>query len=254
LEAATNVEVHRMSILAPLVQPAAPAGGGDREQAERLLPLPMALSEAVAELPIRLEVQPPPSQRWAVVGGESTAITMAPATEGAPAGPRIVPLDERGELNMEMERALRDQREPIYLLYNGATSVPALLRATSALVAAGVPVIWANAPRPPSQSASQLSAQARAPIQRELLAHRGEFRACYNTALEESPNLTGRLVIRFTVWPDGRARESSVVQDTLQNEGVNGCVLEHLAGIEFPAPEAGQAVTVTYPLNFRPEG
>ncbi len=77
--------------------------------------------------------------------------------------------------------------------------------------------------------------------------HRAAIRACYETALAATPGLTGKVTVAFTIGGDGRVASSKA-------QGlppVEGCVADVIRTIEFPPPEGGGSVNVSYPFSFR---
>jgi len=84
------------------------------------------------------------------------------------------------------------------------------------------------------------------------------IKECYHLALEENPELSGRLDVNFTISgePDvgGLVEESDVVAEEglAYNETLEDCVRETVYTLEFPPPEGGGVVKVRYPLRFRP--
>lgn len=83
-------------------------------------------------------------------------------------------------------------------------------------------------------------------IRRVIVKHHGEIQACYEDALSRSPELAGRLVVRFTIEEDGHVSEAKVDgSSTAAEPGLWRCVEEKVAAFEFPRL-FGQ-VRVVYP-------
>jgi hypothetical protein len=82
---------------------------------------------------------------------------------------------------------------------------------------------------------------------------------CYDAELEEDPTLEGKVVMRFEILGDqevgGVVDNVEIVGDetTLQNAALHECMEESMYALDFPAPDQGGTVTVTYPFLFRPE-
>ncbi|MFK7998687.1 MAG: AgmX/PglI C-terminal domain-containing protein [Polyangiales bacterium] len=81
---------------------------------------------------------------------------------------------------------------------------------------------------------------------------------CYELALEEEPELQGRLVLNYTIG--GEPEVGGVVEEVAINEEsdlrhpiLDECVRETIYTAELPAPEEGGQVQVTYPVNFAPD-
>lgn len=89
------------------------------------------------------------------------------------------------------------------------------------------------------------------PLQRVARNRLGPVRSCYAVGLRKNPNLTGRVVLRFTVRPDGLLEQVHVVEDQLQGSGVADCIRSRVGGWRTPfRPKEG--VTVEYPFDFTP--
>ncbi len=109
----------------------------------------------------------------------------------------------------------------------------------------------AEAPNPMRQGESTIN--GRLPpetIQRVVRANFGRYRACYQSALAQNPNLQGRVVVRFVIGRNGTVSSASGSGD-LPNPGVISCVAGAFQGLSFPPPDGG-IVTVSYPLVFSP--
>jgi len=87
-----------------------------------------------------------------------------------------------------------------------------------------------------------------------LLAHKDEFRLCYEREINaETPSATGTVKPSWTIGSSGRVTQASIDSTTLNNPSVERCVLTVIRRIQFPTPE-GATVTVTFPFKFSPVG
>lgn len=92
-------------------------------------------------------------------------------------------------------------------------------------------------------------------VEAALLAHRDEFRLCYEREVNAGfPDLEGRVSTSFVIGSEGRVTEAGVASTTLKNANVERCVLNVIRRIEFPIPRGAGVVQVTYPFKFRPTG
>jgi hypothetical protein len=82
-------------------------------------------------------------------------------------------------------------------------------------------------------------------------------RECYESALEDDPELGGKLLMKFTII--GAEEVGGVVEDAsidelgsdLRNPFLEECMRESLMAVSFDeAPEDGGRVEVTYPFAF----
>jgi len=88
----------------------------------------------------------------------------------------------------------------------------------------------------------------------------GDIKACYETALQRTPKLEGKLVARFEIIgePDAggvieRAEIDDATDAALRSETeLTGCIIDSIYTIELPRPENGGRVTVEYPFYLSP--
>jgi outer membrane biosynthesis protein TonB len=79
----------------------------------------------------------------------------------------------------------------------------------------------------------------------------GQIRYCYERQLSASPDLYGKIHIKFTIGGNGQVIQQAVGLTTLQNAMVEGCILRRVATWKFPEPKGGTLVVVTYPFLFK---
>jgi hypothetical protein len=91
-------------------------------------------------------------------------------------------------------------------------------------------------------------------IRRIVRRHLNEVKYCYDQALVKSPKLDGRLVTQFTISGTGQVLASVVQSSTLESPAVALCVTAAIRRWQFPAPEKGGLVIVSYPFQFSPAG
>jgi hypothetical protein len=85
-----------------------------------------------------------------------------------------------------------------------------------------------------------------------MLGQSRAFRRCYELRLLHDPTLQGRLLIDFTIQPDGSAAELHTAVNTLSDPEVAGCVEEQIRGLTFPRPADKQPIPISYPFTFSP--
>ena len=114
----------------------------------------------------------------------------------------------------------------------------------------------AHSGKPPSIRMGATTVSGRLPpevIQRIVRQNFGRFRFCYQNSLLTSPNLTGKVVIKFEIDKTGAVSSAAVVKDTsMPDKAVSSCVQRAFTGLLFPEPEGGGKVIVTYPILFAP--
>ncbi len=88
-------------------------------------------------------------------------------------------------------------------------------------------------------------------IRRVVRRHMNRFRYCYERQLATSPNLQGKVLVRFVISTTGAVSSARDAGSTLPDESVKACVLRTYQSMQFPAPSGG-IVVVTYPIVFHP--
>jgi pSer/pThr/pTyr-binding forkhead associated (FHA) protein len=104
-----------------------------------------------------------------------------------------------------------------------------------------------------SENIQVLSGLPKDVINAVVQKHRSEIRACYDAALRRNPNLRGKIVIAFTIQPNGIVSSSSVKESTLGDRGLGGCITDRVKSWAFPQPEAPVVTEVSaYPFYLVP--
>jgi hypothetical protein len=81
---------------------------------------------------------------------------------------------------------------------------------------------------------------------------------CYETALEDQPDLAGKLVMKFAIVgePDvGGVVDAAEIDpsSTLVHPDLHECMRESMMSLSFAPPDQGGTVQVTYPFEFAPQ-
>jgi RNA polymerase sigma-70 factor (ECF subfamily) len=83
------------------------------------------------------------------------------------------------------------------------------------------------------------------------------FKECFEKGIERSPNLSGKIVVGFTIVADptlgGLVSESQVIDEksNIADPEVRECMQETIYAAQFPAPAAGGEVRVEYPFVLK---
>ena len=77
----------------------------------------------------------------------------------------------------------------------------------------------------------------------------GLIKACYENQLKRTPNLKGKIRIRFTILETGGLTEVTVVENSLGSPEVASCIVGTMRGWRTPFRPSG-TVTVEYPFVF----
>lgn len=91
-------------------------------------------------------------------------------------------------------------------------------------------------------------------VARYIRRHQNEIRYCYEKHLQQDPNLSGKLAVRFIIDGTGSVAGVATAEDTLQNGRVADCVHQRIGRWKFPQPAGGVNVVVTFPWIFKPAG
>ncbi len=92
----------------------------------------------------------------------------------------------------------------------------------------------------------------KAAVEAALLAHKDEFRLCYEREINsETPGLSGRVSTTFVIGPRGRVTRTGIRSSSLENVNVERCILKVIQRIQFPIPRGAGIVQVNYPFKFR---
>ncbi|HEY3354579.1 MAG TPA: AgmX/PglI C-terminal domain-containing protein, partial [Polyangia bacterium] len=108
------------------------------------------------------------------------------------------------------------------------------------------------APAPLAPASRPAPAEITAAVIQRVIGGGGRaFRACYERELLDQPALAVRLVLAFTIAPDGSVTGARV-ESGAGNARLESCLLRALERLAFPPPSDGQPVTVSFPFQFQP--
>jgi TonB family protein len=80
---------------------------------------------------------------------------------------------------------------------------------------------------------------------------KGALYAIYNRALREDASLQGKVVVSFTIEPNGSISECHLVSSELKNAELEQKLLARFRSLSFAAEDVG-TLTTTYPIDFLP--
>ena len=81
--------------------------------------------------------------------------------------------------------------------------------------------------------------------------NKGAIYALYGRALREQPDLQGKLVLEFTIAPDGEVTECHVVSSELHDPDLERKIVARVKLFRFEARDVA-AITTTKPIEFVP--
>ncbi len=87
-------------------------------------------------------------------------------------------------------------------------------------------------------------------IDRIVKQHLTQFRFCYERELQRSPDLHGKIVMKWVIAKDGSVSQSNVKRSTMNNPVVEACMVSRIRRLRFPPPRGGGIVLVSYPFVF----
>ncbi len=90
-------------------------------------------------------------------------------------------------------------------------------------------------------------------IRRVIHSHRDQIKYCYSKELTRSPNLSGKVTVKFTISAKGYVQQASVSATTLGNAMVERCITQKVRTWKFPEPKGGGIVIVNYPFILKPQ-
>ncbi|MCA9619456.1 MAG: AgmX/PglI C-terminal domain-containing protein [Myxococcales bacterium] len=85
-------------------------------------------------------------------------------------------------------------------------------------------------------------------IRRIVRRHINQVRYCYERALAKNPALEGKVVAKFVISPTGTVTEATI--GTGLDSEVDACILGVMKRMQFPVPDGGGVVKVSYPFVF----
>jgi len=91
-------------------------------------------------------------------------------------------------------------------------------------------------------------------IRRVVRRNLNQVRYCYQRELQSTPDLYGRIMVRFMIVGNGQVASSRVQSSTLNNTNVESCITQAVRRWLFPKPQGGGTVIVSYPFVLRAAG
>ena len=93
---------------------------------------------------------------------------------------------------------------------------------------------------------------AKEAIAQAVRGARNEVQFCYERELQKSPQLEGKITVKFVIGADGNVKSANDDSDVkFPNPKVTGCLLSVVRKLKFPSPNGGGKVIVRYPFVFK---
>ena len=108
---------------------------------------------------------------------------------------------------------------------------------------------WCRTSAPQDLDPVDLDPQA---VIAKIRQYRGALVACYEAALKRNPTLAGKITLRFTIGKIGKVTKVDIEADTMHDDDVSACIIDHAKGWRFPPPQSGSdGVQFSYPFIFQ---
>lgn len=76
------------------------------------------------------------------------------------------------------------------------------------------------------------------------------FVDCYALLLAKGGSQTGVVKVRFVIAPTGKVSEATITASELHHPRTESCIVDAMRSLDFPPPQGGGVVVVTYPFTF----
>jgi biopolymer transport protein ExbD len=100
--------------------------------------------------------------------------------------------------------------------------------------------------------ATVVGARSQRSVDKVITPRLPEFEACYLTLLASKPELSGRIMLRVTVAPDGALMETKIGSSSVEDSALEACVLEIGGTLKYEKIEENLTTIVQYPMLFSP--
>jgi TonB family protein len=91
-------------------------------------------------------------------------------------------------------------------------------------------------------------------VRKVIQDNKSQVRACFESLLNQYPELNGKVQTQFTIGADGRVLEAKVAQSSTGSRELDACVASRVRLWQFPKPKGGGIVVVSYPFIFKQAG
>lgn len=115
----------------------------------------------------------------------------------------------------------------------GAEGIDALVSGlgktkSSSFTRTGELVVVSESPLIERSSATGIVGRNQDDVQVVVTRHNNSIEYCYERELKRDPNLKGKIVIRFTITPQGTVKNVELISSTLNNRKVERCVISRV--------------------------
>ena len=100
----------------------------------------------------------------------------------------------------------------------------------------------------PPQVKGGLPAQV---VRRTMIRRLSSMRGCYQRQLDLTPDLRGRLSLRFDVDPRGRVKAVDLKSQRISQSSLKSCIKSQIKRLRFPQAESGESTSVRCHMMLR---
>ena len=97
------------------------------------------------------------------------------------------------------------------------------------------------------------SGYSREEVLRVVKRHQSEIRFCYESALQQHPELAGKVTARWVIAPTGDVETAEIAESSLGEPTAEACILQRVKRWRFPQPKGGEVV-INFPWVFSVAG
>ena len=178
------------------------------------------------------------------VGGHSMTLTAKPVGMGAPT------------VHLTSADAVTDTPLPVAVgLTVQGEAVAALVSTLNLLYERGARLVVVEhvTPAPPVATGP---VPKRGSIDKELIrrvirGHLNDVKLCYEQAMLRVPDLAGRIMVQFVITPTGDVNQADAQDSTMADQLVEDCITAAVKRWQFPKPDGGGIVIVSYPFVLK---
>lgn len=90
---------------------------------------------------------------------------------------------------------------------------------------------------------------AKTEISQTIAKYMGHMQNCYDQELQAKPNISGKMIAKFTIGKEGKVTKSQIQSSTMNDAQTETCIAYMVSKIPFGVPGPG-SIEVSYPLAF----
>jgi hypothetical protein len=87
-------------------------------------------------------------------------------------------------------------------------------------------------------------------VETNVRSRLAQIRVCYEVVLRRDVNVSGKIVVHWTINLGGSAESVSIESDTTNDIELRECIRDLIAGWKFPPPQGG-TVEISFPFVFQ---